>query len=209
MTNKKQQETNKKDQSELFATLDLDALKEFAPFLGLRDLPEDITREDLIAKMEAVKNGELAVAKTVKIDGKQMECPVGHMIIKVTPKSGDGWGPKSKEMFFFSVQGQHIAGKRGIPQIVHEKYRSAWTDAVKTEYEQTEEDSDPTRSPTGRANITTRDVFAEDVLEIAHVPDTAEAERIQREIEEGARLYQAEKKAERIAKQAFYQNMTR
>lgn len=209
MTNKKQQETNKKDQSELFATLDLNALKEFAPFLGLRDLPEDITREDLIAKMEAVKNGELAVAKTVKIDGKQMECPVGHMIIKVTPKSGDGWGLKSKEFFYFAVQGDFIAGKRGTPVLVHEKYRSAWRDAVKFEYEQTEENLDPTRSTTGNADMTMREVFAEDVMEIAHVPDTAEAERVQRELEDGARLYQAEKKAERIAKQAFYQNMTR
>lgn len=165
---------NQKDQKELFASSSLEALREIASFMGLKDsqIPADATKEELVALLEGLKRNEIQVAKTVKHDGKEYVCPVGSMVIRVTPKSGgEEYGAKTKEAFFFAVQGECIVGRRGEVVVLPDKYESAWKDAVKTEYDDGEpgilEDG---RTPKRRER---REVPAEDVTIYVHNPDHA------------------------------------
>lgn len=205
-TVKNETEKNKEAQKELFADASVEALLEIAAYFGVPEskIPENPTKEQVIELLAAAKRHEIQVAKTVKFEGKDIECPIGHMVIKVTPKNGIEWGNKSKEAFFFCVQGDVIVGKRGVPQVVHEKYKSAWSDAVRYEYEM-----DGVPNPHGDPpKMVKREVFAEDVQIIHHNPDLEAAKKAEEDLIEGSRLFQAEKKAEKLAKAAFYGNFT-
>lgn len=193
MSTKDTKTKNKEDQKELFANASIEGLREIAAYFGVHEdkIPEDATREQLIELLEAAKRHEIQIAKQVSYNGKELECPVGHMVIKVTPKNGFDAGNKNREVFFFAVQGQCIVGKRGVPLVVHEKYRSAWRDAIRYEYEMNGEPN-PNFDPKPMVRT---ERFAEDVQEIFHNPDLEEAKRIEEELIAGSVKFQADKKA--------------
>lgn len=200
------EEINKKDQSDLFKDASPDALREIAQFMGIQEeqIPEDATREQLLELLDKAKRHDISVARAVTHEGKKFDCPPGYMVIKVTPKSsGNEWGPKSKEAFIFAMNGEICVGRRGVTVIISDKFRSCWRDAIRHEYKM-----DGEYSPSGEPAKPIRyEVPAEDVVEVYHNPDVEAEKRIAQEIIDGAKLYQAEKKAEKLAKAAFYQNL--
>lgn len=180
MSNKK----IKEDQKKLFETTSDEGLREIAAYFGIREeqIPEDATRDDLLALLEAAKRHDIAVAKTVRTpEGKQFECPPGHMVIKVTPKTpGLEWGNKSREIFFFAINGSPVFGKRGEYVVIPDKYRSCWQDAIRYEYTM---DGEPKVGPGGELlppQLKKIEVHAEDV-NVVHWNRDEEAERKRQE----------------------------
>lgn len=210
MSNNKKQ--NAKDQSELFKDSSVEQLREMAVFFGIDEskIAEDATKEQLVELLQAAKRHEVQVAKTIRTpDGKEFTCPPGHMVIKVTPKSGQEWGKKSREIFFFGLQGVSLVGKRGEFVVVPDKYRSCWRDAIRIEYETP---LTPGIGPDGeltQPKMTAREVYAEDVLE-AHWNRDEEAERaVEEELKANSKKYLEERKAARTLSNAVLQHFGR
>lgn len=204
---------NKADQENLFAESDLSTLSELVLAFGIPEdkIPENPTKEDLMGLLMSVKRGDIAVAKTVPTpEGKDLECPPGHMVIKVTPKAlGMEWGQRSREVFFFAINGECVVGKRGATVIIPDKYRSCWKDAIRSEWTVNET---MTLDPTGQfiqpAKWVEVKVPAEDVMELYWNRDFAEEKRVEEELVAGSKAYMAEKKAEKALRHAVV-NMTR
>lgn len=184
------------EQKEFFENFDVEGLKEVASYFGVPDdkIPENATKKQLVELLQAAKRKDIAVAQVVRTQaGKELECPPGHMIIKVTPKAaGLEWGKKSREVFFFGINGVGCAGKRGVEVVISDKYRSCWIDAIKYEYESVGEPF--TNGEFTPAKFIRHEVPSEDV-QILHWNRDLEAEAaIEREIVEGSKKYLEEKK---------------
>lgn len=170
----------KDDKNEIFKDMSISSLLEVATYFGVRDgdIPADATREQIIEILHAAKRQDIAVAQTVKApDGKEFDCPPGHMVIKVTAKApGHEWGAKTREIFFFAVNGQPVFGRRGVYVVIPDKYRSCWENAIRHEYTM---DGEPSIGPDGTLQppkLVKTEVMSEDVL-VAHWNRDHEAER--------------------------------
>ena len=205
---------NKADQEDLVKGLNEDNLREVLQLFGVREdkIPEDATKEQLVELLRAAQRHDIAIAQKVKSpDGKEFDCPPGHMIIKVTPKSGIEWGSKTKSFAFFAVQGQPIVVRRGETVVIPDKYRSAWRDAVRTEYED-QAGAMPTVGPDGNflpLKLVGREVYAEDVQELHWNRDFEAEEAVERDLKEGAERMQKERKAAAALKSALINQVVR
>ena len=202
---------HKQDQEEFLKSIPDDALPEVMQLFGVpKDKIEAVTtRDEMLDLIRAAKRNDIAVAKTISTpDGKTYECPPGHMVIKVTPKSGIEWGKKTKAVAYFCVQGNSLVVKRGETVVVPDKYRSAWRDAVRTEYE--EQDGIPMLSADGSyvsKPVATREVFAEDVQELYWNRDVEAEKRVEQDLIDGAKRFQDERKAAAALKAAIIGNV--
>lgn len=201
---KAEEAKNRKDQEELFATIPTEHLPQIAAVFGLTEeqIPEKASREELIELIRKAKRHDIQIAKTVAVDGKDMDCPVGHMIIRVTPKNGQEWGKRSKEFFFVAMNGVACVGKRGVPVVMPEKYKSCFTDAVRKVYDQDQESLKVDYNRNGASLIVTEE-YAEDFTILFHNPDKEEAERVQKDLEEGAAKFQKAKAAKIAYREAM------
>ncbi|SRR6478609_3033037 len=208
---KKQVVEQKQDQEEFLKSIPDDALPEVMQLFGVpRDKIEAAAnREEMLELIRAVKRNDIVVAKTVSTpDGKTYECPPGHMVIKVTPKSGIEWGKKTKSFAYFAVQGQSLVVKRGETVVVSDKYRSAWRDAIRTEYE--EQDGLPIVQPDGSLVAkppAARDVFSEDVAELYWNRDLEAEKAVEQDLKDGAKRFQDQKKAAAALQSAVIGNI--
>lgn len=184
---KAEEAKNRKDQEELFATIPTEHLPQIAAVFGLAEdqIPEKASREELIELIRAAKRHDIQVAKTVSVEGKDMDCPVGHMIIRVTPKNGQDWGKRSKEFFFVAMNGVACVGKRGVPVCMPEKYLTCFKDAVRKVYDQDQESLKVDYNRNG-ASLIVSEEYAEDFTVLFHNPDKVEAARIEQELIDGS-----------------------
>lgn len=200
---------NQEDQKALFADSSVDTLVELAEAFGLSDrIPEEPTKEGLLELLMSAKRGDVAIAKTVHTpEGKDLECPKGHMVIKVTPKAlGMEWGQRSREVFFFAINGQCVVGKRGETVVIPDKYRSCWRDAIRHEWSVSEKmELDPSGQFIQPAKWTKHDVPAEDVMELYWNRDEEAEKRVEQELIEGSKRYLAEKAEQRALARAVQQ----
>ncbi len=199
---------NKQDQEEMFKNLPDEALAEVLQIFGVKEekIPKDATREQLLELIAAAKRHDIAVAQTVKTpDGKEYDCAPGHMVIKVTPKAGQEWGVKSRALAFFAVQGQACVVERGKVVVIPDRYRSAWQDGVRIEYDD-QENATPTVAPDGSIRppkLVGREVFSEDV-QVLYWNRDYEAEKAAEEaLIAGAKQYQEERRAAQALKSAI------
>jgi hypothetical protein len=205
---------NKADQEELFQRLNENELREVLQVFGVREdkIPADATRDDLLKLIDAAKRHDIAVAKTVKTpDGKEYDCPPGHMVIKVTPKTGIEWGSKVKSFAFFAVQGNAVVVRRGETVVIPDKYRSAWRDAVRVEYDD-QAGASPTIGPDGNfvpLKLVGREVYAEDVQELYWNRDLEAEEAVERDLKEGAARAMKARQAAQAMKEALINNVVR
>lgn len=198
---------NKVDQKNLFAEASVEMLLELVQAFGIpaNKIPEQPTKENLMALLVAANRHDVAIARTVKLpDGSEKECPPGHMIIRVTPKAaGMEWGQKSREVFFFAVQGECVVGRRGVNVVIPDKYRSAWRDAVGYEYTLS---GDPQVHPDTGELIPPKmqkvERFAEDVTEVYWNRDLEKEKKDEEDLIAGSIEYQKHKAAERALRQA-------
>lgn len=200
---------NQEDQKALFADSNVDTLVELAEAFGLGDrIPEEPTKENMLELLMAAKRADIAIAKTVHTpEGKDLECPPGHMVIKVTPKAlGMEWGQRSREVFFFAVNGQCVVGKRGETVVIPDKYRSCWRDAIRHEWSVSEKmELDNSGQFIQPAKWTKHEVPAEDVMELYWNRDIEAEKRIEQELIEGSKRYMAEKAEQRALARAVQQ----
>lgn len=212
MTNAKTVKPAKQEEHEDFLkNIPDEALPEVMQLFGVpqEKIAEGMKREEMLELLRAAKRQDIAVSKTISTpDGKSYECPPGHMVIKVTPKSGIEWGKRTKSFAYFAVQGQSLVVKRGSTEVVPDKYRSAWRDAVRTEYD--EQDGLPILGADGQykaAPVTSREVMAEDVQELYWNRDLEAEKRAEEELKAGAKQYQDEQKAAKALKAAIIGNV--
>jgi hypothetical protein len=204
----KETKTKTKQDDELFKNLGNDALVEFVQFLGVKEdkIPKDATREQLIELIHAAQRKDIAVAQAIKTpDGKEYDCPPGHMVIKVTPKAGQEWGVKSRALAFFAVQGQACVVERGKVVVIPDRYRSAWQDAVRIEYDD-QENATPTVAPDGSLRppkLVGREVFSEDVQVLFWNRDYEAEAAVEKDLIEGAKKFQEQRKAAIALKSAI------
>jgi len=200
---------NSKDQTEFLASIPTEALPEVAAAFGVPEdkIPEDATREQLIELIQAAKRHDISVAKSIMQDGKPMDCPVGYAIIRVTPKNGQEWGKRSKEVFFAAMNGSALVGRRGIPVLIPEKYLACFTDAVRKVYDQDQESLKVDYNRNG-ANLVESQEYAEDFSILAHAPDLEAAKAKEADLKAGSVKFLKKKAAMAAYKEAMYeQNM--
>lgn len=201
----------KQDPEEFLKSIPDEALPEVMQLFGVpkEKIPDGASREQMLELIRAAKRNDIVVAKTVSTpDGKTYECPPGHMIIKVTPKSGIEWGKKTASYAYFCVQGNSLVVKRGETHVVSDRYRSAWRDAIREEYE--EQDGIPLMGPDGSLQqkpVVTRDVYAEDVQEIYWNRDLEAEKAAEQEVIDGAKKFQDQKKAAAALQSAVIGNI--
>ena len=201
----------KQDPEEFLKSIPDEALPEVMQLFGVpKDkIAEGATREEMLDLIRAVKRNDIAVARTISTpDGKSYDCPPGHMVIRVTQKNGIEWGKRTKSFAYFAVQGQSLVVRRGETVVVPDKYRSAWRDAVRTEYD--EEDGLPVLGADGQykpAPVSSREVMAEDVQELHWNRDLEAEKRVEEELKAGAKQYQDERKAAAALKAAIIGNV--
>lgn len=199
---------NKQDQDELFKNLPDEALVEVLELFGVHEnkIPKDATRDQLLELIAAAKRHDIAVAQTVKTpDGKEFDCKPGHMVIKVTPKAGQEWGVKSRALAFFAVQGQACVVERGKVVVIPDRYRSAWQDAVRIEYDD-QENATPMVAPDGSLRppkLVGREVFSEDVQVLFWNRDFEAEAAVEKDLIEGAKRFQEQRKAAIALKSAI------
>lgn len=215
MSNIKDTKTkNKADQEEMFKSLNEDGLREVLQLFGVREdkIPDGATREQLIELLQATKRHDIAIAQTVRTpDGREFDCPPGHMVIKVTPKSGIEWGNKVKSFAFFAVQGAPVVVRRGAIVVIPDKYRSAWRDAIRTEYDD-QAGAMPVVGPDGNflpLKLVGREVFAEDVQELHWNRDLEAEEAIEKDLKENAARAMSERKAATAMRAALTNQIVR
>lgn len=202
---------NKDDQKQLFEGISDEGLREVAQVFGVHEdkIPENASREQLLELIRAAKRHDIAVAKTVRTSsGKEFDCPPGHMVIKVTPKApGLEWGNKSREIFFFAINGQPVFGKRGVEVVIPDKYRSCWRDAIRYEYTM---DGEPSIGAGGELlppKLTRIEVPSEDVIELFWNRDEAAERKAEEDLIANAAKYQEERKAVRALGSAVLQHL--
>lgn len=201
---------NKDEQKQLFADLSVEALREVAQVFGIHEdkIPEDASRDQLLELIKAAKRHDIAVAKTVRTtNGKELDCPPGHMVIKVTPKApGLEFGNKSREIFFFAINGNPVFGRRGVEVVIPDKYRSCWQDAVRYEYTL---DGEPSVGVGGELlppKLQRVEVMAEDVTVLYWNRDEAAERKAEEELIANSVKYQEERKAARALSTAVLQH---
>lgn len=180
-----------------------EALNEVARFLGV-ELDESLDKEQKIAVLIKAKTAtKVTLAKIVGEDGKEIDCPVGYAIIKVHPKSGDGYGEWSRETLFMNVQGDVCVLRRGVPVRVKEKFlyllrNTSWTEVVQT---------DPGIEGIRPGKLEHRKVQSETFDLLAHNPDVELAERTERDLVARAEEYQKTKRSNELLKASILNSL--